>query len=154
MMIRSGDYQRLSRQSEAVSTRAGSTGQGLGGAKTSLTETPVSQTQRRAWEGFNQTPLPGQPEHQDQTPLPNEMVLTTPGGAVSYLSNRVLPQADDDQILTVHTVVAGDRLDLLADRYYGDVDLYWLICDANQAMLPQMLMTPGTQLRIPIPKDT
>ncbi|MET0622215.1 MAG: tail protein X [Pyrinomonadaceae bacterium] len=31
----------------------------------------------------------------------------------------------------LHTVAEGDRLDLLAFRYYGDASKWWQICDAN-----------------------
>ena len=30
-----------------------------------------------------------------------------------------------------HTVNGGDRLDLLAYKYYGDTTKWWQICDAN-----------------------
>lgn len=48
-----------------------------------------------------------------------------------------------------HRVVAGDRLDQLAQRYYGDPLKYWLICDANEAIFPEDLLVPGRVLRIP-----
>ena len=48
-----------------------------------------------------------------------------------------------------HLVVAGERLDQLAQRYYGDPLKYWLICDANDAIFPDELMVPGRVLRIP-----
>jgi nucleoid-associated protein YgaU len=48
-----------------------------------------------------------------------------------------------------HRVVAGERLDQLAQRYYGDPLKYWLICDANDTIFPEDLMVPGRILRIP-----
>lgn len=48
-----------------------------------------------------------------------------------------------------HRVVEGERLDQLAQRYYGDPLKYWLICDANDAVFPEDLMVPGRVLRIP-----
>lgn len=48
-----------------------------------------------------------------------------------------------------HRVVVGERLDQLAQRYYGDPLKYWLICDANGAVFPEELMVPGRVLRIP-----
>lgn len=35
----------------------------------------------------------------------------------------------------LHTVLEGDRLDLLAFKYYGDATKWWQICDANQTLL-------------------
>lgn len=49
----------------------------------------------------------------------------------------------------LHTVVAGERIDHLADRYYGDPLKFWLICDANAAFFPEDLMVPGRVLKIP-----
>lgn len=44
----------------------------------------------------------------------------------------------------------GDRLDLLANQFYGDSNLWWIISSANRD-LPQnsFHLPPGTQLRIP-----
>jgi len=59
-----------------------------------------------------------------------------------------VPVTDND-IYVITTV--GDRLDLLAADYYGDVTLYWIISAANNN-LPQdsLSITPGTQIRIPV----
>lgn len=45
----------------------------------------------------------------------------------------------------------GDRLDLLANQFYGDATLYWIISRGNPE-LPKGSLTlpPGTQLRIPV----
>lgn len=41
----------------------------------------------------------------------------------------------------------GDRLDLLAQQFYGDVTMWWYIAKANG--LHFMTIEPGTTLRIP-----
>lgn len=43
----------------------------------------------------------------------------------------------------------GDRLDLLADRYYGDTSAWWVIARANNIGKGSMYVEGGTQLRIP-----
>jgi len=44
----------------------------------------------------------------------------------------------------------GDRLDLLADQYYRDSTLYWIISTANENLKQNSLFIPeGTQIRIP-----
>jgi nucleoid-associated protein YgaU len=48
-----------------------------------------------------------------------------------------------------HVVTAGERLDQIAARYYGDPLKYWLICDANDAIFPEDLLVPGRILDIP-----
>jgi hypothetical protein len=44
----------------------------------------------------------------------------------------------------------GDRYDLLANQYYGDSTLWWIISSAN-SLLPQnsIFISVGTQIRIP-----
>jgi nucleoid-associated protein YgaU len=54
------------------------------------------------------------------------------------------PRPDD----RFHTVVDGDRVDLLAFRYLGRAELWWIICDYNDIFFPPEL-TPGAILRIP-----
>jgi nucleoid-associated protein YgaU len=46
--------------------------------------------------------------------------------------------------------VIGDRYDLLANQYYGDSTLWWIISTAN-SLLPQnsIFIPVGTQIRIP-----
>ena len=44
----------------------------------------------------------------------------------------------------------GDRLDLLADQYYRDSTLYWIISTANENLKQNSLfISEGTQIRIP-----
>ena len=53
----------------------------------------------------------------------------------------------------MYTVAAGDRLDLLAFRFYDDPEQFWRICDANGAMLPEALVAePGAPLDITLPE--
>lgn len=58
--------------------------------------------------------------------------LSNPGGSFRY------------------QVKEGDRLDLLAYRFYRNPRKWWLICDANaDLMYPDELLTPGRFLTIP-----
>ncbi len=69
-------------------------------------------------------------------------------GGREYLSVRVpveIPPRPDDRF---HTVVSGDRLDVLAQRYLGDASLWWVICDCNDIAVPFGLHA-GIALRIP-----
>jgi len=45
----------------------------------------------------------------------------------------------------------GDRLDLLANQFYEDVTLYWIIAAANPNKINfgSLFINEGTQLRIP-----
>ena len=46
----------------------------------------------------------------------------------------------------------GDRLDLLANQFYNNVTLYWIIAAANpnEVSFGSLFVDEGTQLRIPI----
>jgi hypothetical protein len=65
-----------------------------------------------------------------------------------YLGRRqridTTPRYDD----RLHTVIEGDRIDLLAHRYLGDARLWWIICDYNDIFF-SLELQPGTDLRIP-----
>jgi len=54
------------------------------------------------------------------------------------------PRPDD----VFHTVVEGDRIDLIAHRYLGRADLSWVVCDYNDVFFPLELLI-GQVLRIP-----
>lgn len=43
----------------------------------------------------------------------------------------------------------GDRLDLLAYKYYGDTTLWWVIAKANDITDGDFSLKPATELRIP-----
>ena len=45
---------------------------------------------------------------------------------------------------------AGDRLDLLANEFYKDVTLWWIIAQANDIGHGTMAVKGGLQLRIPM----
>lgn len=57
----------------------------------------------------------------------------------------VSEQADD----TTYEWKGGDRIDLLARRFYGDPVLWWVIALANDIELVPVDVAEGTLLRIP-----
>jgi hypothetical protein len=44
---------------------------------------------------------------------------------------------------------SGDRLDILASKYYNDQNLWWIIATANNLNDASYSIEPGKQLRIP-----
>jgi len=58
-------------------------------------------------------------------------------------------QAAALEVRREHRVSSHQRLDPLADSYYDDPQLFWLICDANETLFPDDLLIPGRVLRIP-----
>jgi len=58
-----------------------------------------------------------------------------------------IPYSDSDIFVIT---VKGDRLDLLANQFYGDPKLWWVIAMANKDFPQNSLTLPiGSQLRIP-----
>tara|TARA_B100001250_G_C19698686_1_gene743790 strand:- start:728 stop:1036 length:309 start_codon:yes stop_codon:yes gene_type:complete len=55
-----------------------------------------------------------------------------------------IPKSDDDIYVITQD---GDRLDHLANQFYGNVNLWWYIARANG--LKFMTLEPGLSLRIP-----
>ena len=45
--------------------------------------------------------------------------------------------------------IEGDRLEILAEKYYGDTSLWWIIAAANNLGKGVMALTPGEEIRIP-----
>jgi len=64
----------------------------------------------------------------------------------------IIPEQESD-IYVVTTY--GDRLDLIADQYYKDWSLYWIIAAANPSLpFNSLYPTLGVQIRIPAyPED-
>ena len=50
------------------------------------------------------------------------------------------------------TTIDGDRMDLMANQFYGDVRLWWIIASANPDKLRRdsYSVQPGLEIRIPI----
>ena len=81
--------------------------------------------------------------------------ISPSGETISYLARRFVPQPGPPNFATIaqHTVRLGDRLDLIAAKYVGDPLIFWLICDANGAIVPDELVeTPGSVLNITTPQ--
>jgi hypothetical protein len=80
--------------------------------------------------------------------------LVAPDGTqTAYLVRRFVPQPERFALLQYHTVAQEDRLDNLSSQFFGDPLLFWRLCDANRAMLPDDLTSiPGRRLRITLPE--
>jgi phage tail protein X len=58
-----------------------------------------------------------------------------------------IPLSEND--IYVYTI-QGDRFDILAQQYYNDSSLWWIISIANDNLLQNSLVIPeGLQIRIP-----
>ena len=67
-----------------------------------------------------------------------------------YYSNVKYPKIPLDNTDIYVVINRGDRFDTLANQFYGDKSLWWVISSANQSLPQNSLFIPqGTQLRIP-----
>ena len=76
-------------------------------------------------------------------------VLKTKETNKQYLESTIYPKIkskDSDMYIISE---AGDRLDLLAHKYYGDQTLWWVIATANNINDATFYVQEGIQLRIP-----
>jgi len=67
-----------------------------------------------------------------------------------YIKYPEIPLSVDD---IYATTLIGDRLDLIADQFYNDVDLWWVVVTANPDVIRRdsFNLMPGLQIRIPDP---
>lgn len=68
---------------------------------------------------------------------------------VQYYVNNLYPDiplsSNDNYVIAV----LGDRLDLLAQDFYSDSSLWWVIASANSLPGDSLYLEPGMQIRIP-----
>jgi hypothetical protein len=67
---------------------------------------------------------------------------------IMYLAfpDTYIPSSIED---TIYKFVAGDRIDLLAERFYGDSSLGWIIMYANPQYFTEFDIQLGDLLNIP-----
>lgn len=57
-----------------------------------------------------------------------------------------IPKSDKDIYIVTQT---GDRLDTIANQFYGDSSLWWIIATANNIHDATFALPDGTTLRVP-----
>jgi len=69
-------------------------------------------------------------------------------GRMVYRTKRYppIPKLDSDIYIITQ---GGDRLDSIANHYYNDSSLWWIIASANNIHDPSFSVPEGTQLRVP-----
>jgi hypothetical protein len=85
--------------------------------------------------------------------IPTATTKTATGRTIVYLRRRFIPPPERYALLYEHTVMDGERPDLLAHHYLGDPEQAWRLCDANNVIAPEDLTArPGTRIRITLPE--
>lgn len=70
-----------------------------------------------------------------------------------YVTNPMYPYIPETEEDTYIITSNGDRYDLLADSFYNDPKLWWIIASANNATADNLAIDPGVQIRIPANKE-
>ena len=74
------------------------------------------------------------------------------GRVISYVARRIVPSRDNVATLAEVQLTEGQRLDTIAATTLGAPELFWQICDANDALNPFDLMSGvGRVIKIPMP---
>jgi len=81
--------------------------------------------------------------YQYSTKLTNKYTKKKYLGSVLY--PKIKPNDNDMYIISTQ----GDRLDILANKYYNDSSLWWIIATANNLNDASLSIEPGIQMRIP-----
>ncbi len=71
---------------------------------------------------------------------------------ITYKRNVIYPEIPLDENDIYVTSQYGDRYDTLAQEFYNDSELWWIISSANNYQKGSLVVTPGVQLRIPADK--
>jgi nucleoid-associated protein YgaU len=72
----------------------------------------------------------------------------------NYLESTIYPKVKPNNNDLYIISEQGDRLDLLANKYYGDTTLWWVIATANNINDATFYVEAGIQLRIPSDTNT
>lgn len=75
--------------------------------------------------------------------------IVTDDEGVRYYTNPIYPEipVSDDDIYVITTGV--DRYDTLAQKFYQDSRLWWIIASANNSKTDSLAVKQGIQLRLP-----
>jgi hypothetical protein len=84
--------------------------------------------------------------------LPIKLLVDDQGREVAYVSRRMIPDAP--RLIARMVVEAGDRLDLIANRAYGDPRAFWRVLDANPLPDPlELADQPGRRIHLSQPEE-
>ena len=82
----------------------------------------------------------------------NQQIKVTDGNRKRFYKYIKYPEIPED-ISDIYIITRiGERLDLLANKYYQNPDLWWVIMKANPNKLRRdsFFINPGVRVRVPI----
>ena len=78
----------------------------------------------------------------------NTKTITTTEGR-QYLTTTKYPDIPRSELDYYAITSVGDRYDTLAQQFYQDYTLWWVIASANSLEQASLVIQPGVQIRIP-----
>jgi hypothetical protein len=85
--------------------------------------------------------------------VPVATMVVADGRQVAYLRRRFVPAPERFVTVQQHSILQGDRPDLLANEHYGAPELFWRLCDANGVLRPDDLVAVvGSVIRVTLPE--
>lgn len=78
----------------------------------------------------------------------NKEIFKTQTGT-RYFTNVIYPEIPVSENDTYVITADGDRYDTLAQQFYNDSSLWWVIASANVSKTDGLAVEKGIQLRIP-----
>jgi hypothetical protein len=86
--------------------------------------------------------------------VPLRTRIAEDGTVETFVGRRIIPAMERYGAAGRRKLVAGDRIDRIADDSFGDSEQYWKICDANGDADPaEAAGPPGRLLVIPLPLE-
>ncbi len=83
--------------------------------------------------------------------IPTKVWQREDGSKVVYIQRRFLPLNPNISGMAEHTVDKNQRLDHIAAQYLGNPELFWHLCDVNNALQPaDLTAVPGQTIKIPL----
>ncbi len=83
--------------------------------------------------------------------LPTKTWKDKDGRKRVYVQRRFLPLSHNDMTVAEHTVADHERLDHITARHLDDPELFWRLCDVNDALHPvDLTAVSGQKLKIPL----
>jgi hypothetical protein len=73
-------------------------------------------------------------------------------GEFEYWDMAVMPVLSEQTDDIRYQVLDGDRVDLLADKFYGSPTLWWVLAVANDMEILPTDMSTGDIIRVPSPR--
>ena len=70
-------------------------------------------------------------------------------GDIEFWDRPRIPDIEPSQYDKIHVVSEGERIDSIANAYYGDPLLWWVIAHANAMKSLPTELHPGMQIVIP-----